>query len=420
MKNCKETDIVISGIGVTSSIGQGQKEFTDGLLAGQHNFNIMQRPGRQSSAFTNEKGEKLAASKFIGAEIPTLIMPNEVPSSLLRTASLSGRVALATLNEAWHDAKLADYDSSRIGLIIGGSNFQQRELVETHHAYRDRLEYLRPTYAMTFMDSDLSGLCSEFFGIKGFAFTLGGASASGQVAVHQAIQAVVSGQVDVCIAVGALMDLSYWECQSFRSLGAMGSLRFGDQPELAARPFDHDRDGFIFGECCGAVIIENRKNAQQRDIEPYARVSGWAMKMDGNRNPNPSFEGEVAVIKQSLRQAELKAQQIDYINPHGTGSIIGDEIELKSFRHCDLNHAYINASKSILGHGLSAAGVIELIVILVQMQEDKLHPTRNLENPMSDQHNWVLDKAVPHKIKNALNMSMGFGGINTAVCLQSI
>jgi len=421
MKSSEQSKLVVSGVGVTSSIGQGKSEFTSALLEGKHNFSVMKRPGRQYSPSQKDNVDNLQQStSFLGAEIPDLSMPDSIPKGLLRTASFSAQVALATLDEAWNDAKLHDVDPKRIGLIVGGSNFQQRELVQTHQAYQNRLPFVRPTYAMSFMDSDLCGLCSEVFGIRGFAYTLGGASASGQVAIIQAIQAVESGQVDVCIAMGALMDLSYWECQGFRALGAMGSDKYATEPALAARPFDQNRDGFIYGESCGVVVIERSSAISRKDIMLYARLSGCGMGMDGNRNPNPSLDGEVDVIETALNQSNLRAKDIDYINPHGTGSLIGDETELKAINLCGVSHAHINATKSIIGHGLSAAGAVEIIATLMQMKAGKLHPTRNLHDPMESSFNWVQSESITHKIKNALNMSMGFGGVNTAICLQNL
>jgi malonyl-ACP decarboxylase len=140
--------------------------------------------------------------------------------------------------------------------------------------------------------------------------------------------------------------------------------------------------------------------------------------MDGNRNPNPSYDGEVKVIKSALARAHLSPQDIDYINPHGTGSIIGDEIEVKAIRDSHLSHAYINATKSIIGHGLSAAGTVEVIATLLQMKASRLHPSRNLESPIDHSLQWVGPESIPHTIENALKLSIGFGGINTAICLQ--
>jgi malonyl-ACP decarboxylase len=422
MRGLDRSSIVISGVGVTSAVGQGKAAFISALLEGRHRFGVMRRPGRQRPSHSGTSPADIAkpehAPRFLGAEIPELSMPESIPAGMLRTASFSGQVAIATLHEAWEDAGLDQVAPERIGLVVGGSNVQQRDLIQVHDAYRGREQFLRPTYGMSFMDSDLCGLCTEAFGIRGFAYTVGGASASGQLAVIEAIHAVESGRVDVCIAIGALMDLSYWECQGLRSLGAMGSDRYANEPALACRPFDRDRDGFIFGESCGVVVIEKRQSAPRSERSPYALLSGWAIAMDANRNPNPSVEGEVAVIKAALERARLSPGGIDYVNPHGTGSAVGDVTELQSIRECGLGHAHLNATKSIIGHGLSAAGTVEMIAVLLQMKEGKLHPTRNLENPIEPSFKWTGSHAISHAIENALNLCMGFGGINTAVCLQ--
>ena len=402
------TELVVSGMGVVSAIGQGKADFSAALLAGRSAFGVMQRPGRRRDD-----------APLLGAEIAELSVPPGVPRQLLRTASLSATAALCVVQEAWDEADLGQLDPQRLGLIVGGSNVQQRELVNLHDSYRDRIDFLRPTYALSFMDTDLCGFCTAHFGIQGLAYSVGGASASGQLAVIQAAQAVLSGQVDACIAVGALMDLSYWECQGFRSIGAMGSDRFAATPELACRPFDRDHDGFIYGECSGAIVIESGQSARRRAGAGYARLTGWGLAMDGNRNPDPSLQGETRAIRAALAQAGWSPAQVDYVNPHGTGSIVGDETEVRALRECGLDHAHLNATKSLVGHGLSAAGAVEIIATLLQMRAGRLHPTRNLDNPIDAQLRWVEPAGTAHTIRNALTLSMGFGGMNTALCWQS-
>ncbi|WP_246070447.1 beta-ketoacyl synthase N-terminal-like domain-containing protein [Paenibacillus kobensis] len=406
MRSSGRHNLVITGVGVVSAVGQGKEAFVSSLMEGRHAFNIMTRPGRQNG------------TSYIGAQIESLTFPEGLSKRLLRSASLSGQAMLASLHEAWSDASLDGVPSERVGLVIGGSNVQQREQIEVYRRYDGRLPYLTPTYGLSFMDTDLCGLCTEQFGIQGFAYTVGGASASGQLAVIRAAEAVLSGQVDVCIAAGALMDISYWECQALRALGAMGSDRFADKPDEACRPFDRERDGFIYGEACGVVVIEKASSAERRNAKPYAAVAGWALGMDGNRNPNPSYEGECRAISRALEHSGLQAEAIDYVNPHGTGSPIGDETELRALRDSGLSHAYLNATKSITGHGLTAAGAVEIVATLLQMQQSRLHPSRNLLDPMDDSFKWVRDRPVHHEIGHALNLSMGFGGINTAICIS--
>lgn len=397
---------VVTGMGVLSATGQGKAAFTSALLGGETAFDVMRRPGRQRE------------SAYLGAEIREIVFPPEIARQTVRAASLSAQAALVVLQEAWIEARLSNVDPYRIGLIVGGSNVQQRELTQIHDAYRDSLAFLRPTYALSFMDSDLCGFCTTQFGIRGLAYTVGGASASGQLAIIQAAQAVLTDQVDVCIALGALMDLSYWECRGLRAIGAMGSDRFADEPSRACRPFDRDHDGFIFGEACGAVVIESLESSRRRGLTPYAALRGWGMAMDGNRNPDPSLEGEMKAIQIALDVSGWTPAQIDYVNPHGTGSVVGDETELKALQACGLAGSFFNATKSLIGHGLSAAGTVEAIATLLQMQAGRLHPTRNLEHPIDPAFRWIRDEAVDHQIESALTLSMGFGGINTALCWE--
>lgn len=401
-------EVAITGVGVITAVGQGRREFEAALKEGRHGFRIMKRPGRQKD------------SAFIGAELAELKLPPMLSSRAQRSASLSAQAAMTTVHEAWQDANLDSVDPYRIGLIVGGSNCQQRELTRIHEEYATRMRFLRPVYGVAFMDSDLCGWCTEQFNIRGFAYTVGAACASGQLAILQAVQAVQSRQVDVCIAVGALMDLSYWECHALRATGAMGSDRFADHPELACRPFDKQRDGFIFGECCGAVIVERLCAVSRNHVEPYALLTGSATVMDAHRNPDPSLAGETRVIENALSRAGLEPRDIDYVNPHGTGSSMGDEIEASAIAASRLSHAYINATKSIVGHGFSAAGAVEIIATLLQMRSGFLHASRNLHEPIKPELNWVREASTSCTIRNALNLSIGFGGINTAICLRNL
>ncbi|MBN2441742.1 MAG: hypothetical protein JXJ04_10350 [Spirochaetales bacterium] len=405
LKNNRQDKFLITGIGITSNIGQGKEAFTSALLKGSSVFNQLLRPGRQQDGNT-----------FLGAEIADLVYPIDFPKRLLRSASYSGCVALITVKEAWDEAGLNNFESERIGFIAGGSNFQQRHLQQFYHKYQTNPQFLTPTYGFSFLDTDVVALCTEYFGIKGPAYTVGGASASGQLAIIEAIKTLQTGQVDICIVLGALMDISAWELQGFRALGAMGSDKYKDEPQKACRPFDQNRDGFIYGENCGALVLE--RDGLRNTIKPYAALTGWALVMDANRNPNPSEEGESRAIEKALNQAGLSPADIDYINPHGTGSPLGDETELKALKSVKLNRAYINSTKSIIGHGLTSAGTAEVIASLLQMKATKLHPSLNLEKTIDDSFNWVKTSATDHEIKKALTLSMGFGGINTALCLE--
>ncbi len=423
MRRPEHSDVAVTGLGVVTAIGGDAAAFQTALLEGRSAFGVMRRPGRQVPVHDHATRGTAAdtighASAFLGAELPVLNLAATRNGVVARNLSLSAQAALIVLDQAWQDAGLDDLAPERIGLVVGGCNVQQRELVLQHDRYRGRESYLRPAYGMSFMDTDLCGVCTEAYGIRGRAWTVGGASASGQLAVIEAAEAVISGRVDACIAIGALMDLSYWECQGLRSIGAMGSDRYAVTPALACRPFDTQRDGFIYGEACGAVVIERLGAVARRSRSPYARLSGWSVCMDAHRNPDPSSDGETAAIAGALAAAGLRPLDIDYVNPHGTGSPLGDVVELESLRRAGLVHAWINATKALTGHALTAAGAVELIAILLQMRAGRLHPTHNIDEVIDPSFNWVGPQGQPHRIDNALNLSMGFGGINTAMCIQ--
>ncbi|WP_458796089.1 beta-ketoacyl-[acyl-carrier-protein] synthase family protein, partial [Burkholderia pseudomallei] len=152
-------------------------------------------------------------------------------------------------------------------------------------------------------------------------------------------------------------------------------------------------------------------------VSPYAKWLGGCIRMDGTREPAPSLDGEMAVIEGALRDAGIGADSIDYVNPHGSGSTLGDATELDALGRSGLAHARINTTKSLVGHGLSAAGIVELIATLLQMRARRLHPSRNLDRPIDERFDWVRSTC-GSDIRRALKLSIGFGGINTALCLE--
>jgi malonyl-ACP decarboxylase len=278
-----------------------------------------------------------------------------------------------------------------------------------HQAYAQRLAWLPPTHGYAAFDTDLCGLCSAQFPIRGFANTIGGASASGSLAVLHAAQAVRSGRVDACIALGALHDLSSFELQAMRALGALS-------PGPACRPFDRAHDGFLFGESCAALVLVR----PDLGLRSYGSIAGAAHVASGNRGPDPALAGELRAIAAALQDAGLAAQQIDYVNTHGTGTPLGDDTEAAALSAAGLRHAHLNATKSLIGHGISAAGAVEIAAVLLQMQQGRLHPTAHLEDPAQPELNWVLaGQPRPHRIRHALKLSFGFGGIDTAIVLSS-
>jgi len=396
--------LAVTGIGVACGFGHGKPALWDGLLSAPNLFGFLGRPGRQPFA-----GQK----RFIGIEMPD--PPSVLAPRVERTVGLSGRVAVSVLNEAWQEADLDSFAPERIGLIVGGSNFSSRESALASDDDMARPGFISPRHGHEFLDFDLSGICTASFPIRGFSQTVNAASASGSAATIQAMEAVRSGRVDVCIALGGMQDVSALDLHRLRALGAMGSERYADTPNEACRPMSRDHDGFIFGEASAALVIERANSARSH----YGILSGSAQIVDGNRGPQPDSAGQQRAARMALAEAGLCGEDIDYLNGHATGTPLGDETELESYRQLGLHGAWTNTTKSILGHGLSAAGSIELAALLLQMRHGILHPSRNLSPPLDDTLRWVGDTPQPHQIQKALKLSFGFGGINTALVIEA-
>ena len=403
-------DVFVAGIGVGCGLGWGKAALIDGLLAGRDVFAVLARPGRQAPD---------GSTAFIGVEMPD--PPVVLPPRVERTAGLGGRAAVAVLDEAWREAGLDDVAPERIGLVDGapdaakpdngGANLAAREQMLAQLAYAGRLDFVPPRHGHVFLDSEVAGLCAATYPIRGFAHSVGAASASGAVAVLHAAEAIRSGRVDACVAVGALQDVSYLDLAGLRALGAMGGGgRFAGQPGRACRPFDSGHDGFLYGEVCAALVL-------RRDGGGHGRILGGAQVVDGQRGPEPCGVGQGRAIAAALAQAGLTAADIDYVNAHGTGTPKGDVTEAATLAAAGLDHAWINAGKSVTGHGLAAAGALEVAATLLQMRAGRLHATRNLDDPLDPDLRWVRGAAVEHRIRHALKLSFGFGGCDCALVL---
>jgi malonyl-ACP decarboxylase len=264
---------------------------------------------------------------------------------------------------------------------------------------------------------------SELLSIRGEGFVVAGASASGNVAILKASQLIQLGIVDVCVIVGALSDLSPLALQGFYNTGAMGGKRFKSLPNKACRPFDKSHEGFIYGQGCGCVILEAAESVKKRGIKPFAKLLGGALLLDGHSLPDPSEVGEIKVMTHCLELACIKPHEVDYINAHGSSSPLGDITEINAIKQVfshEINKIWINSTKGLIGHCLFAAGVIEAIACVVQMQNNFIHPNINLVNAIDNICLFAPKQAMSSNIYIAMNNSFGFGGINSSLLLKKV
>lgn len=419
-----EKPVVVTGVGIISAIGLNARDFSRWLQEGRSGIGFLRSlPGPPISV---KIGAEIRDFSFESA----LSQYSLLPEHLLAKASQSARRSPFTIQasvlaalESWEGAQLSGRRISpeNLGIIIAGSNLNQRYQYESYQKFRQNPEYLNPRYVLHFMDTDHLGTLSEIFGIQGEGFTIGGASASGNVGILRGFRLVQAGFVEACLVVGALMDLSPMELQGFFNLGAAGGKRFRDEPAKACRPFDKDHEGFIYGQASGCLVLESLESSKRRGVPVLAEILGGSLVLDGNRLADPNEEGEVRAMELALRQAKVVPDNIDYLNTHGTSSPLGDETEIRAVRRVfkeNLSHLWINATKGLTGHCLCSAGVVEGIASIIQMQEGFVHPNVNLENPIDRECRWVGREAAPDRINISMSNSFGFGGINSSIIFK--
>jgi malonyl-ACP decarboxylase len=419
--------VVVTGMGVISAIGKNVSEFSYSLKIGHSGIGYRNKTSEPS--ISANIGADIRNFSFESAIEQYSLIPG-FPIELMERARQCSRRAPFALQcsvsaalEAWEQARLdkAEIDPQRMGIIVAGNNLTQNIQYQLHQKFQKAPEYLAPSYALQYMDTDQVGTLSEILGIHGEGFTVGGASASGNIGIIKACQLIKSGVVDVCVVIGPLTDLSPMELSGFYNLGVMGGKRFDDQPEKACRPFDRDHEGFIYGQASGCLIIESLELAQKRRIPVLAEILAGSLVLDGNRLADPSEDGEVRAMLSAIDQARIDVNSVDYLNTHGTSTPLGDETEIKAIRRIfneNLPRLWINSTKGLTGHCLSAAGVVECIATIIQMQAGFVHPNINLENPIDPECLFGKATSSQADIKIAMSNSFGFGGINTSIILK--
>jgi malonyl-ACP decarboxylase len=414
----------ITGMGIVCSIGDDLHKFRESLRDGRSGI-------RQVVSIKEPKVSVNIAAEISDFSFLQLLerlrdIPAEKVSHARRLGSrapLTIQASIITALQAWRSAQLFDNrpPAERIGLIVAGQNSTQNYQYDLIPKFRKNPEYLSPRYALEFLETNQVGVLSELLDIKGEGFVVGGASATGNVAIIKASQLVRFGLVDMCLVMGVVADLSPMDIQGFVNIGAMGGKRYADQPEKACRPFDDQHEGFIYGQASACVIIESEKSALERGIPFMAEVMGGSLNLDGNSSADPKVNGEMKAMLSALSQAGLSASDINYINTHGSSSPLGDNTEADAISKVFENHKsgiWLNSTKGLTGHCLYSAGLVEAIATVEQMRDGFLHVNKNLETPIRNDLKFCRSETVIHSIDVAMSNSFGFGGINTSIILK--
>ena len=399
--------VVVTGLGVISSIGNNLNDFWDSLENGISGIDWIK-------AFDTEKFRAKVAGEIKGFD-PVKYMDRKEARRMSRFVQL----AIASATEAVDDSglELNKEDPWKAGVIygvgIGGMEVIEKQNQILLERGPDRVSpFLIP---MTIANM-AAGTLSIRFGLKGSCVTVVSACASSTNAIGEAFRAIKHGRLDIALAGGSEATITPLSIAGFDSMNALSR----QSPDVASRPFDKNRDGFIMAEGSATLVLEDYEHAKKRGAKIYAEILGYGATDDAAHitAPDPEGEGAMMAMKLALDEAELSPDKVDYINAHGTSTPMNDIMETRAIKALfgkrqDLN---ISSTKSMHGHALGAAGAIESVATILAMQRGVVTPTINLEEPDPEcDLNYTPKIAVKKEIKYALSNSFGFGGHNASI-----
>lgn len=409
-----ERRVVITGLGVVSPVGNGKEEFWNNLLAG--------KPGVGP------------ITQFDATDFPVKIA-GEVkdfdPVALagdrktVRHMDRYTQFAVAAAKMAVADAKLdmtkenPDMAGTLIGTGIGGIHVMEDTILQIEKRGPGKVN----PFAIPMMIANMaSGQVSITLGLRGPVLTDVTACASGTNSIGLAARLIKYGDADIMIAGGAEAAVSKAPMAGFAAMKALSSRDC--PPEEASCPFDAGRDGFVLGEGSGVLVLEELEHAKKRGAHIYAELAGYGSNGDAYHITAPRPGGELAYLcmEKALKDAHTKPEEVDYINAHGTSTLLNDLNETSAIKALLGKHAYeipVNSTKSMTGHLLGAAGAIEAVVCALSIENNKVHPTINLKerDPECDL-DYVTEGARDVKINVAMSNSFGFGGHNAVIVMR--
>mgnify|MGYP003807012215 CR=1 FL=1 len=417
--------VVITGMGIVSPLGVGMDKNWAALTAGKSGLRKITRFDASDMSsqiaglvpYQNEGYED-------GFNADNAMPPKE--QKKVDTFILYGMMAAdeAVADSGW--APQTDEERERTGVMIGSGIGGLQSIYETSETLIQKGPRRVSPFAVPAMLINLaSGHVSIKHGFKGPNHSVVTACATGSHAIGDAARLIALGDADVMVAGGAEAAVNRLGVASFAACRAL-STSYNDTPEVASRPFDEGRDGFVIAEGSGVVVLEELEHAKKRGAKIYAEVVGYGLSGDAYHMTSPAEDGDggFRAMKAALKRAEVNPEDIDYINAHGTSTPMGDGIEcgaVKRLFASALDTVAMSSTKSAIGHLLGAAGAVEAIYTVKAMNTGILPPTLNLENVSEPCKgiDLVPKVAKEKKVKIALSNSFGFGGTNASLVLKA-
>lgn len=409
----KRRRVVVTGLGIVSPIGNDVPTYWRNLLAGANGI-------ERITAFDPSD---LAVQ--IGAEVKGFDPKARLDAKLAKRSDRFTQFAIWAALEAVNDAGL-DFEKEnkdRVGVVVGSGMGGIATWEEQHTIFTIRGPRLVSPLLIPMMIPDMAaGQISILYGLRGPNYCSVSACASGAHATGVALRHIQEGNAEVMITGGVEAPITKFTVAAFANMGALS--KRNDAPERASRPFDRDRDGFVIAEGGAIYILEELEHARRRGARIYGELVGYGASGDGYHitAPDPQARGAVVAMRQALADAGLTPDEIDYINAHGTSTPLNDAAEVKAIKEVFGERARelaINSTKSMIGHGLGAAGAMEFVALVLSVKEGRVHPTRNFEHPDDGvELDVVPEGAREIKIRAAISNSFGFGGHNCCLCVK--
>lgn len=427
--------VVITGMATINPLGDNLNEFYANLIAGKSG--IKRWKSIDVSNLSCKIGGDLGDYDF-DAQLENLrskLSPelHKRLRKLFRTMTFANKSsAICSLN-AYLDAGLnplsleagngVKIDPYRVSVMIGGHNFNTKYTYLQIHQFDEEPEWIDPLFGVESIDPNIAGTVSEILGVKGPAFNLGAACASGNIALRDGVRDILTGECDISVIGGAFWDMDEFSIHSMAYLNSLVTdPEFQDNPEKASRPFDKRRSGFVPSHGAATLIIEDLEFAKARGARIYAEILGVAANSNANHLPAPDDETQAHLITTLLHQAEVAPEEVDFVSCHATGTPLGDIKELSAIKKVFGKHAYnlkLNAPKSMLGHTAWSAPLVETVAGVLQIINGKLHGSINIEELADDVDLDVCpNHSVEHKVNIMLKNSFGFGGLNSCSLIK--
>ncbi|WP_405167726.1 KasA/KasB family beta-ketoacyl-ACP synthase [Nocardia sp. NBC_01499] len=398
--------VVVTAVEVSSALGADTASTWKGLLAGESGVRVLDDPEVESRQLPINIGAKFRSD-------PTA----ELDRVKKRRMSYVQQVAYVMGKRIWDTLGTPEVDNDRLGISIGTGIGGVEVVVDSNDLLRDQgYRKVSPFAIPMAMPNGPAAVLGLELGARASVVTPVSACSSGCEALVHAWRSIILGEADIIVAGGVECRINALALSGFTNMRALSSRV--DEPERASRPFDRDRDGFVFGEAAALLVLESEEHALARGARPLARLLGAGLTADGYHlvAPDPEGRGNARAMRRALQTAGVDGADVDHVNAHATGTPFGDLAEAKGIAAAIGKHPAIYAPKSALGHSVGAVGALEAAISVLSLRDGVIPPTLNLDNQDVDIDLDIVSGAARYTdVRYVMNNSYGFGGHNAAV-----